>query len=229
MTSFMPVRSIRSRNIVTLPSSRDRIRICEGMAMAGQRHGWQPDPFGIHELRYFSQGEPTKLVRDGSDESYDPPPTGSTPSAPAPSQMGASSALVGTAGNTATTTVSQPSTAIGPTLEAPSSEVFWATGPDEFLLQPLSGRDHRRTWPVPYVSRARNQPDDRRKDGCSDLRAVTTLVARRDGTTFDGGSADGDNAFGKHDSVGDPALHDGMGVLSTAVGRATIAVQLGSI
>jgi hypothetical protein len=38
-------------------------------------HGWQSDPFGLHEQRYFSQGEPTKLVRDGGVESYDPPPT----------------------------------------------------------------------------------------------------------------------------------------------------------
>ena len=39
-------------------------------------HGWQADPFGLHEQRYFSQGQPTKLVRDGRVESYDPPPTG---------------------------------------------------------------------------------------------------------------------------------------------------------
>lgn len=43
-------------------------------------HGWQSDPFGLHEQRYFSQGKPTKLVRDGGVESYDPPPE----TAPAP-------------------------------------------------------------------------------------------------------------------------------------------------
>jgi hypothetical protein len=37
-------------------------------------HGWQADPFGLHEQRYFSQGQPTKLVRDQGRESYDPPP-----------------------------------------------------------------------------------------------------------------------------------------------------------
>ena len=37
-------------------------------------HGWQQDPFGRHEQRYVSQGRPTKLVRDGGVESYDPPP-----------------------------------------------------------------------------------------------------------------------------------------------------------
>jgi len=36
--------------------------------------GWYQDPFGIHELRYFSQDRPTKLVRDGKAESYDSPP-----------------------------------------------------------------------------------------------------------------------------------------------------------
>jgi hypothetical protein len=38
--------------------------------------GWHADPFGLHEQRYFSAGTPTKLVRDGSVESYDEPPTG---------------------------------------------------------------------------------------------------------------------------------------------------------
>jgi hypothetical protein len=36
--------------------------------------GWQPDPFGVHEMRYFSVGRPTKLVRDGRVEAYDEPP-----------------------------------------------------------------------------------------------------------------------------------------------------------
>jgi hypothetical protein len=36
--------------------------------------GWYRDPYGVHEDRYFSQGFPTKLVRDGCVESYDPPP-----------------------------------------------------------------------------------------------------------------------------------------------------------
>ena len=38
-------------------------------------HGWQSDPFGLHEERYFSQGQATKLVRDGGVEFYDPPPS----------------------------------------------------------------------------------------------------------------------------------------------------------
>jgi len=36
--------------------------------------GWHPDPSGQHEQRYFSGGQPTKLVRDGLAEAYDEPP-----------------------------------------------------------------------------------------------------------------------------------------------------------
>ena len=38
--------------------------------------GWYRDPYRVHEDRYFSDGQPTKLVRDGRAESYDPPPPG---------------------------------------------------------------------------------------------------------------------------------------------------------
>ena len=38
--------------------------------------GWYRDPYSVHEDRYFSDGQPTKLVRDGESESYDPPPPG---------------------------------------------------------------------------------------------------------------------------------------------------------
>ncbi len=33
--------------------------------------GWHEDPFGRHEIRWFSQGDPTSLVRDGVAESHD--------------------------------------------------------------------------------------------------------------------------------------------------------------
>ena len=36
--------------------------------------GWYTDPFGRHEARWLSVGEPTKLVRDGEVEGYDDPP-----------------------------------------------------------------------------------------------------------------------------------------------------------
>jgi hypothetical protein len=38
--------------------------------------GWYRDPYQVHEDRYFSGGQPTKLVRDGGTECYDPPPPG---------------------------------------------------------------------------------------------------------------------------------------------------------
>jgi hypothetical protein len=36
--------------------------------------GWYKDPFKLHEARWFSDGRPTALVKDGSEESNDPPP-----------------------------------------------------------------------------------------------------------------------------------------------------------
>ena len=42
-------------------------------------HGWYRDPYGIHEDRNFSDGHPTKLVRDGGCEAYDAPPPGPAP------------------------------------------------------------------------------------------------------------------------------------------------------
>jgi hypothetical protein len=35
---------------------------------------WCPDPFGLHEARWFSNGIPTALVRDAGVEAQDPPP-----------------------------------------------------------------------------------------------------------------------------------------------------------
>ncbi len=37
-------------------------------------HGWHVDPWLRHQARYFSEGKPTSLVRDGTYESTDPPP-----------------------------------------------------------------------------------------------------------------------------------------------------------
>jgi hypothetical protein len=44
-----------------------------------QPFGWNTDPYGLHEHRYFSGGQPTKLVRDGGRESYDEPPDSPPP------------------------------------------------------------------------------------------------------------------------------------------------------
>jgi hypothetical protein len=38
--------------------------------------GWFTDPYARHEARWLSDGKPTKLVRDGTVESYDDPPEG---------------------------------------------------------------------------------------------------------------------------------------------------------
>jgi hypothetical protein len=41
---------------------------------AQQAEGWYEDPYHVHRDRWMSDGVPTKLVRDGQAESYDPPP-----------------------------------------------------------------------------------------------------------------------------------------------------------
>ena len=38
----------------------------------GEESGWEPDPTGRHEGRYFVSGHPTDLIRDGDVESVDP-------------------------------------------------------------------------------------------------------------------------------------------------------------
>jgi hypothetical protein len=42
--------------------------------MPMKAQGWYHDPYGVHEERYYSDGEATKLVCDGGVECYDPPP-----------------------------------------------------------------------------------------------------------------------------------------------------------
>ena len=54
--------------------------------------GWYRDPFGIHEDRWMSQGQPTKLVRDGGAESYDPPPDLPLPGELVPADSGSGAA-----------------------------------------------------------------------------------------------------------------------------------------
>ena len=51
------------------------------MRNASPAQGWYRDPYGLHDDRYFSQGLPTKLVRDDERESYDPPPDRALPEA----------------------------------------------------------------------------------------------------------------------------------------------------
>jgi len=56
--------------------------------MAAQ--GWYRDPYGIHVDRWFSDGRPTRLVRDEGVESYDDPPSSEPvePLVPVPSHPG---------------------------------------------------------------------------------------------------------------------------------------------
>jgi hypothetical protein len=57
----------------TAPDTQDENWVDE--IMAEVLKGWHPDPFGIHELRYFSMdGRPSRLVRDDGVQSSDPPP-----------------------------------------------------------------------------------------------------------------------------------------------------------
>lgn len=44
--------------------------------------GWYLDPYGLHDERWFSDGSPTALVRDGRTVSQDTPPTASPPVEP---------------------------------------------------------------------------------------------------------------------------------------------------
>lgn len=46
--------------------------------------GWCSDPFGRHEARWLSDGQPTRLVRDARVESYDDPPDEAPTSIPTP-------------------------------------------------------------------------------------------------------------------------------------------------
>jgi hypothetical protein len=50
--------------------------------------GWYQDPFGVHEHRWMSRGQPTKLVRDSGTESYDPPPDLPLPGVLVPADAG---------------------------------------------------------------------------------------------------------------------------------------------
>ncbi|HVM65139.1 MAG TPA: hypothetical protein VMU14_09785 [Acidimicrobiales bacterium] len=52
--------------------------------------GWYLDPYGVHELRWFSAGKPTGLVRDGGVDGHEAPPAGPPPTGPVrPPEAGA--------------------------------------------------------------------------------------------------------------------------------------------
>ena len=71
----------RCRRITSVPASFSECLLVAfdperhtGAVSNGELQGWHADPFGLHEIRYFSAGRPTKLVRDGRVEAYDEPP-----------------------------------------------------------------------------------------------------------------------------------------------------------
>ncbi|HUA40546.1 MAG TPA: hypothetical protein VMA32_03200 [Streptosporangiaceae bacterium] len=47
--------------------------------MKATAEGWYRDPYVLHQDRWFSDGQPTKLVRDDGQESYDEPPDAPLP------------------------------------------------------------------------------------------------------------------------------------------------------
>ena len=84
-------------------------------------HGWQSDPFGLHEQRYFSQGQPTKLVRDRGREAYDPPPMSEPAMAAATAHTASAPPVPGTIGApTAPPTFAPPATPSPPSPPVPT-------------------------------------------------------------------------------------------------------------
>lgn len=51
------------------------VRSVKGMRATG----WCHDPYGLHDDRWFDDGQATSRVRDGGTESYDPTPGGPPP------------------------------------------------------------------------------------------------------------------------------------------------------
>ncbi|MBO0832285.1 MAG: hypothetical protein J2P28_14640 [Actinobacteria bacterium] len=94
----------------------------------GNLQGWQADPFGQHEKRYFSDGKPTSLVRDGAVESRDEPPGGDSPGVPAEAAGAAEAADAAAA---ADATASEPSqdqdlAGLGAVITRPRSRLTYA-------------------------------------------------------------------------------------------------------
>jgi hypothetical protein len=96
----------------------------------GDLQGWSADPFGRHEQRYFSAGQPTKLVRDGLAESYaEPPPASAEEGAPQAGQGPAACTSTSTAAGTGAGTGAVPPAAASTEQSAPSPEPAAACGP----------------------------------------------------------------------------------------------------
>ncbi len=61
------------------------------MSANSRYEGWYTDPYAMHDARWMSQGSPTRLVRDGTVESYDDPPSEPYVRAPEPIEYPGSS------------------------------------------------------------------------------------------------------------------------------------------
>ena len=61
--------------------------------------GWYLDPFALHEARYFSDGKPTKLVRDDGVETYQEPPSSEWDGALVALDQGDATSVPSVAGN----------------------------------------------------------------------------------------------------------------------------------
>ena len=47
-----------------------------------REQGWYRDPYRLHTDRWYSDGRPSRLVRDGTVEAYEEPPPVDPPGAP---------------------------------------------------------------------------------------------------------------------------------------------------
>src|SRR6202050_4365847 len=77
----IPCRTHLSCHQVPLVSAcgRTEVNRAVGTTMS-ELTGWQPDPYGSHEFRFFSaDGKATLLVMDGGNASYDKPPMNGRP------------------------------------------------------------------------------------------------------------------------------------------------------
>lgn len=61
--------------------TKSRASVSSG-SQAGGTEGWNPDPYGRHEARWYSAGRPTALVSDDGQDGQDPLPGGTPPNTP---------------------------------------------------------------------------------------------------------------------------------------------------
>jgi hypothetical protein len=106
--------------------------------------GWAPDPFEAHELRFFVDGLPTKLVKDGSAEAFDDlPPKSAWPSSLLPPELATPTPTPTAAGPTEPAPVQSPEQSTAPAPEqstAPAAEQSTPPAPEQPTQPP---------WPPP--------------------------------------------------------------------------------